>query len=272
VSAPVSLVVTDLDGTLWDRTTRIHPSTRDALDRLEQAGIPVLVATARRAATVRLLLSQNDLVLPAVLLDGALGRDLRTGETFHRRTFPTDDGVAILDAFATAGVEPCVNVVSPDDVDAVIGPNPSSDAEYLAFIGPWSRRGELADVVASGDVLSFTVYGVPLEVVEPVAGAVSAWGVATVAHDHQFGGHGISVRTFGIDKWQGVDAFCRDRGIDDGAVLAIGDGDNDLEMLDHAHVACAIAGGSPNALALADHVIGPPEVGGWAGILDLVGL
>src|SRR6266508_3390476 len=53
-------------------------------------------------------------------------------------------------------------------------------------------------------------------------------------------------------------------------VLSVGDGANDVELLGAASIACVVAGGSPDALSHADHIIDPPSSGGWAAILDLV--
>ena len=60
-----------------------------------------------------------------------------------------------------------------------------------------------------------------------------------------------------ISKWSGVLAYCAEQGIDPARVLAVGDGANDLELLDGAAVACAVATATPDVLARADHVIGP---------------
>ena len=52
-------------------------------------------------------------------------------------------------------------------------------------------------------------------------------------------------------------------------MLAIGDGPNDVELLTHAAVAVVPESAFPDALAVADHLVPPPD-GGWAKILDLV--
>ena len=41
----------------------------------------------------------------------------------------------------------------------------------------------------------------------------------------------MTVSPIGVHKWRGVRAFCAHHGIDDGAVLAVGDGLNDIELL-----------------------------------------
>ena len=64
-------------------------------------------------------------------------------------------------------------------------------------------------------------------------------------------------------------AFCAEQGIDPGRVLAVGDGANDLELLEGAAVACVVDTAAPAGLARADHLIGPPGTGGWAAVLEL---
>jgi len=62
--------------------------------------------------------------------------------------------------------------------------------------------------------------------------------------------------------------------LDPGGVLAVGDGENDLELLGAAAVSCAIEGSCEAVLAAAKHKVGRPEVGRpevgeWAEILEL---
>src|SRR3546814_8352467 len=47
-SPQVSLVVTDLDGTLWHHDDHIDPEVVAAIGKLEDLGVPLLVATGRR--------------------------------------------------------------------------------------------------------------------------------------------------------------------------------------------------------------------------------
>lgn len=71
-------------------------------------------------------------------------------------------------------------------------------------------------------------------------------------------------------KWDGIDAFCRAREIDSRRVLAMGDGPNDVEMLEHAAIALVPEDGHPLAIAQADRVIGRAADGGWADVVDLL--
>src|SRR5919201_6262657 len=110
----VQLVVTDLDGTLSDAAERIHPASVRAVRDLEAAGIPVLVATGRRLRMACAVLEAGGLSSgPAVVLDGAIGLDLRDGRVFHQVTFSAPAARRVLEAFAAAGLSPCVYVDRP---------------------------------------------------------------------------------------------------------------------------------------------------------------
>lgn len=85
-----------------------------------------------------------------------------------------------------------------------------------------------------------------------------------------YGDYGLIVNPPGVSKWSGIDAFCRLAGIAATEVLAVGDGDNDLEMLKQAGVAVAVRGGTERVMAMANHVVDPPSRGGWAALLDLI--
>jgi hydroxymethylpyrimidine pyrophosphatase-like HAD family hydrolase len=266
----VQLVVTDLDGTLSDARERIHPASVRAVRALEAGGVPVLVATGRRLRMACAVLEAGGLAGPAVVLDGALGLDLRDGRVFHQAAFPAAAARQVLDAFAAAGLSPCVYTDRPD-ADLVVDQHPSTHPGHLDRARPWVATDDLARVVQTEPVHAFAVVGRPAALLQPVLAAVGPAGSASIVPDLIYGGHTLQVRPPGISKWSGVLAFCAERGLDPGRVLAVGDGANDLELLEAAAVACVVATASPAVLARADHVLGPPADGGWAAVLDLVG-
>jgi hydroxymethylpyrimidine pyrophosphatase-like HAD family hydrolase len=266
----VQLVVTDLDGTLSDARERIHPASARAIRELVAGGVPVLVATGRRLRMAAAVLEAGGVVAPAVVLDGALGVDLPARRVFHRIAFPTEAARDVLTAFAAADLSPCVYVDRPG-VDLVVDGHPTTHPLHLARAFPWADRADLPAVVESEPVFAFTVVGHPdRHRLEPVLEAIGAAGSGSIVHDLVYGGCTLQVRPPGVSKWSGVLAFCADRGLDPTRVLAIGDGANDVELLEAAAIPCTVATAAPAALARARHVLDPPTTGGWAAVLDLV--
>lgn len=265
----IDLVVTDLDGTLWDAGERIHSRTLRALHELEARGVPLLVATGRRPRSAAEVLAREGLAPPAVLLDGAVGYQLASRERFHQAAFQRDAAAAVLAAFQACGVSPCL-YVDRADADVVVGELPGTRPEHLAAIGQWLAREDLDAVVADEDVLAIGVVGREPDLLQSVAARLDELADAAVVRDLYFGGATLIVRPRGISKWQGVVAWCEQAGLDSGNVLALGDAENDLELLTAARVSCVVSDGCDAALALADHVIEPAAAGGWSAVLDLV--
>jgi hydroxymethylpyrimidine pyrophosphatase-like HAD family hydrolase len=265
----ISLVVTDLDGTLWDGDERIHSRTLAAVAELQRRRTPLLVATGRRPRSAAEALGREGLAPPAVLLDGAVGHDLSAQSVFHRAPFDPEDAAAVLAAFEGSGLSPCLYVDRPD-ADVVVSATPSTRPEHLAHIGPWLARDDLWRTVQTDDVLAIGIVGHPRTRLDAVRRAIGGQAEAAVTRDFFFGEATLIARPRGISKWQGVQAFCELHGLDSSRVLALGDGENDIELLSQAAVACVVSDGCEQALALADHIIEPAATGGWCSVLDLV--
>ena len=268
----IDLVVTDLDGTLWYSSTDValHPRTTAAIEELRSRGVGLLVATGRRLASTRSALAQHDLRPPAVVLNGAMVVDLATDERIHRHAFEPDDAAAVLRHFLDAGVSPCL-YVEHDEVDVFVGDDPSTHPDHLRSFGEWARPDDLESVVRTQPVLAFGVISIPADQVADVYAKVGDIANAHLADERGYsGGVTLTVAPPDLSKWDGVVAFCAARGYDPTRVLAIGDGPNDLELLDGAAVAVVMEDGHPEALARADHLAGPADEGGWADLLDLL--
>ena len=266
----IDLVITDLDGTLWAYGSEgaPHAATLAAWAELERRGIPILVATGRRATTTREPLAALGFAPPAVVLNGALALELATGACFHRHAYDRDDAVRVLAAFRAAGVEPCVYIEDPD-FDVYIGARPSTSKGHLDALGARARRADLEEIVASVPVLSFGFFGEREEVVDAAVAELRLISDPRVSHG-DFGGHGVTVAPVGLSKWTGVLAYCERAGIDPDRVLAIGDGSNDRELLTNASIALVPVDAHEDALGAAHHVVPSPAVGGWEAVLDFV--
>jgi HAD superfamily hydrolase (TIGR01484 family) len=271
MSPSVSLVVTDLDGTLWHRHDEVHEDTMAALAKVAELGVPLLVATGRRVKTTREPLARVGVAPPAVVLNGALGVDLASGERFHRAAYPTGQAIEVLAAFTSVGLSPVVYVDHPR-YDVYLAPAPSTHPDHAAMLRPTAGVDDLERVVAEEVVLGFGLIGIPVEAGEAAVRAVG--GRAELHLDRSLDHPGMSALTVaprGQSKWDGVLAFCAARGLDATRVLALADGPNDVELLDHAMLRLVPGNAHRSALDRADHLIGPAVDGGWAEVVRFLG-
>lgn len=263
--------MTDLDGTLWHFDDHIDVTVLAAWTELERRGIPVFVATGRRVTSTRGPLEQFGLRPDAVVLNGALGLDLSTGERFHRAPFETADARLVLEALQAADLSPVVYIDHPE-LDAFVGAETSTHPGHLAGLGDGARVADLDQVVAEEAVLGFSMIGISFDDGERAEQKIA--GRAEVHLDRSIDYEGLATITVaprGQSKWDGVEAWCRARGVDPTRVLALADGANDLELLDGAAIGLVPEVAHPAALARATHVIPAAAEGGWAAVLDHVG-
>ncbi|MGV3759526.1 MAG: HAD family hydrolase [Actinomycetota bacterium] len=271
--AAVDLVVTDLDGTLWHTDDHVPGPVLSAWAELERRGVPILVATGRRLASTRGPLARVGLAPPAVVLNGALGVDLASGDRFHRAPFPSEEALAVHDAFASVGLSPVVYVDHPR-FDVFLGADPDTNPAHVEQLGDTAGRtddGDLRAVVATEAVLGFSMIGVAFSAAEAALGAVGRR--AEVHLDRSIdwpGTASLTVAPRDQSKWDGVLAYCGQHELDPTRVLALGDGPNDVELLTGAAVRLVPEVAHPDALDLATEVIPAAAEGGWAAVLDHV--
>ena len=263
-----TLVVTDLDGSFWDRNLQVHATALTAVDHLARNDIPLLIATGRRANSARVGLEACGLDLPAVLLNGALGIDFRFDHQFHARSFARAAAARVVNDLAAVDLYPVMyladgTVRGPSNVTTALRHRKQLLADYIV--------SDPAEVVADHDILGFSMIGLPQEELEPVLAAVPDE-VADVDlyRDSLFNAWSVHLQPTGISKWDGIKAYVAHADLEPERIVVIGDNTNDLEMLRHADVALGVAGGHEDALSIADHIIPHPEDGGWAEVLNHV--
>lgn len=270
----VDALITDLDGTFWGADMSVHPATLEAVAQADAAGLPFVVATGRRAQGALKGLTPVGLDdRPAILMNGALARDAVRGPSFLVESIVEDDALEVVRIFEEADLEPIV-YIDHAETDMVIGPNPSAGAEYLAHAPGVRTVGSIAEAVFDATTIGFGAFGYPLELLAPIGDAINGQGLATAIIGASLleGDHGLMIQGHAVDKQTGIEAWCERVSIDVNRVAAVGDANNDIDMLNAAAIAIVPSSAGPEIQALADVIIPPNDEGGWELIPEILGL
>lgn len=270
----VEAVVTDLDGTFWSTSMAVHSETHETVRLLDEAGIPLLVATGRRAQSAHAGLLREGLHdRPIVLMNGGLARDRADGDSFLRALIQPDDAACVFDAFVEHGLEPLIYLDDPH-ADLIVGDAPAASPFYVSSAPGVNKVEHLRDHMLGVDVIGFGAFGFSLDQLQPIASMIDegGWATAIIGESLLEGDHGLMIQGFGIDKQTGIEAWAKRNGIDATNIAALGDGANDLTMLRSARVAIVPDNASESVRAVADHVVPPNEDGGWSEVREILGL
>jgi len=260
------LLVIDLDGTLLNQSGDVSDRDLDSIHRARDAGLEVMVATGRAfvecAHTLRAIDHQGWLVAAG----GSQLVDSVTGETVDRRTVPRDvihevsrclidDGhrVLILKDSHRTGYE--YVTVGDGEMD------PASKWWFARIPARVRHLESLDQDEHPEDSLRAGAVGCSSRL-EPIAGTLRAllgercflqhWSAVTESAATGSSTHLLEVFTANVNKWTMISSHCQRHEMDSKRVAAIGDGLNDVEMLQNAGLGIAMANAGHEAKAAAD--------------------
>ncbi|MDA0270327.1 MAG: HAD family hydrolase [Chloroflexi bacterium] len=255
-------VVVDLDGTLLDPAGTLRPRSRAALTSLIDRGVPVTVATARPARSVRVPLGELFDAVSVVHMSGTgLARQgavqviaripagaVRAITGIAREMAP---GARIVAEFE--GHEFGASAMPPDD--------------YLLLYG--ATREMVLPLEASRDraVAKVAINGLRTPLAE-VASRIRAEVGATVEVIADRNGTFLNVVPAGVSKEAALHTLWHDQDAPWAGVLAFGDDLADLEMLRRAEHGVAMANATPEVIAAATYLTESNDRDGVAAVLE----
>ena len=135
-----TLYVTDLDGTLLDKTSRVSGITKRALDELYARGVMVSPATSRSWSALWAL-NGAQLGGPYVLLGGARIWDKQTQTMLREHIYAAKDADFILKTVKSAGLTPFLYAQDAEDVQRIYYERDADD-NALAYIAAQRAAGD----------------------------------------------------------------------------------------------------------------------------------
>lgn len=259
------LVVSDIDGTLLDSSSRLRATVFDAVARARRAGIYVTVATGRRYATTAPIVEQLGLLahdststagapangaarVPVILQTGALVVAADGNTVHYRNPLPHADARRAATVLIERGLQPIVYEDRVHEQRLITGP-PERDSraarQYLSGNPELVERRPYAALIPAHDPLELAVIGDR----EPLAAAIP---FLALAHCRTILSYSANLDSYFMEVFHesctkgNATAFLAHRlGVDLAQVVCIGDNWNDVEMLAMAGCGVAVANAAP---------------------------
>jgi len=234
----IRLIATDVDGTLLGPDHRVPPARAAAVERLQAAGIPVILATGKIWPSIQPVWEQLELAGPHVTCNGAAVITAQ-GELIACTPLDTDIAAALVEELQRRGV---AHAVYLDDGTLVT-------TEHVPALDIISEMGEPEPVIAGID--GRRVLKVLAVIGEDDEGDLRGFTNGR-ARTQRTGPRFLEWNAPGADKAAGLRVAVAHLGIDLAAVVAVGDAENDIPMLRAAGFGVAVAAASAVARDAAD--------------------
>ncbi len=270
----VQLLAIDIDGTLLDSKGRVPAANLDAIHRAAAGGVRIVVATGRSFHFALQALGELPDDLTLLAYNGAIART-RAGETLLRRLLPQEAAREVLAAtiewrHETACVfdRPLAGQLVYDRMDWT-GPNRAGFMRRNAAIIQAVDRLEDAvnedpvQVTFNGGVQTMRAITARLAA-HPVAPRLEV--VLTEYPQRDFSL--VDVCGAGTTKGSGLAAVAGLFGVEQSAVMAVGDNHNDRDMLEWAGIGVVMGNAEPELKHADFHETGSNDEAGLAQAIE----
>lgn len=245
------LIVLDLDGTLLTDTKTISPTTKMTLQKAKDKGHQVMIATGRPFRASQMYYEELGLTTPIVNFNGAyvhhprnpLWQDIHTPidmrvvhdvvESIHKYDYKNLIAEVLDDVYIHLEDDAMLqsfNMGSPrvllGDITKNLQQDPTSLLIYALENNIPAIRQHLQDVHA--ELIEHRSWGVPFPIVEIVRK--------------------------GLSKAVGIHHIAQEMGIPRERIIAFGDEDNDLEMIEYAGIGVAMSNGITDLKNIANEI------------------
>ncbi len=247
----IELVVADLDGTLLDTQHEITERAVQAIKALREQGIKFMLATGKTRGSALKIIEQLGLDTPGVFVqglvthnaDGSIQHQVTLDKAIARQaiTFAEDRGFTMV---AYSGTTTYVRVRNHDTAMIVEYGEPEPQV-----VGP------LQNLLSHMSINKLAI----IHRADPRRVKAVRWQL-----DMQFNGAATLVQPAVPEmvevlpkhgsKGAGLKALLKDMGVSPVNVLAIGDGENDIEMLQLSGIGVAVANADAHVRQAANHV------------------
>jgi HAD superfamily hydrolase (TIGR01484 family) len=258
---PPRLVATDLDGTIIRGDDTISPRTIAAFARAERAGARFVLVTGRPPRTMTGISAAFGHRGTAIVSNGALRYDMRTGEVTAVRLIQPEQLTAAVTALRAAVPGIGIAMEYPDGraLDRLFEP-------VMFDVGhPVPRYDDAALTARPAAKLLGRHAGYSCDDLLAIASPALS---GLVAVTHSSAGGLIEAAAIGVSKASTLALLAEADGIGAGEVIAFGDQPNDLALLTWAGTSYAVANAHPDVLAAATHVIASNDDDGVAQVLE----
>jgi Cof subfamily protein (haloacid dehalogenase superfamily) len=256
---PIKLIAIDMDGTLLNSRHELTPRTRQTIQACQDQGMPVILATGRgRTPAAAAVVEALKLTAPGIFLQG-LAIHEADGRLHWQRLFDPQIALPLVELAESENYA----LLGYAAARIVVGQRNRYTDRILDFGEPEPETvGSLRGVLTSIPFNKFVVFDEPAQIptirhkIERRLG--NAVQLVQPLHDS------IEVLPAGASKGAALAHLIGEMGITAAEVLALGDGENDVSMLQLAGIGVAMGNALPQAHAAADYITATNDEDGAA--------
>ncbi len=245
-------LVLDLDGTLTNDKKEITPATLATLERVQQSGVRLVLASGRPTYGIMPLAEQLEMkkhggyILP---FNGGKIIDVTNGDVIYASTLPRE----LVPSLTAIAKEGGATIISYRD-EYILTEEPDNRYVGHELFLTKMKPLKVDDFAVAVDFApdKCLIVGEPdkLLPLEEIINARYSDSISAFRSEPFF----LEVVPKGIDKALSLERLSQHTGVGSAEMIAVGDGYNDISMIQYAGLGVAMANAQPAVKQAADHI------------------
>jgi hypothetical protein len=258
----IRVVAVDVDGTLLDSSHHLRADVRGALGQLSASGVHIVLATARGPKALGGIVEKLSFSPLLVCFSGAWigqlnGKSLTLTNVLLDKRIAASAARFILASALVHHLEP--NVFTPETWRVRTTNDEILAESQIIESHPLITPDLLGENEEPSKIMLMTREGEPANVLRTIADSVQSLSTATFSKPNY-----LEIIASGVNKAKGLADLIKTLGLDLSQVAALGDGENDVEMLKETGLGIAMGNASEPVKLAADWLTGTNDEGGVA--------
>ncbi len=264
------LVVTDMDGTLLNSNNEVSEENKKALEKLRSMGVHVAIATGRMYTTAKIYAKHLGIVTPIICSNGAVVKNLGNDERIHGSPITKENCIKLIDMFKEHNTY--FHFYSED---TIFGEKLEGKMLYFSEWGKTLKeedRIKVKIVKDSREIIDSNeiIYKFGFQIDDPIklkdiSKHISARADVEI---HKSFWNMVDIMTKGVNKGKAVERLGKSLGVKQEEIIAIGDNQNDMSMLEYAGLGVAMGNAEEDVKAIADYITDTNDNNGVAKVIE----
>lgn len=252
------LIAIDLDGTLLDDKKNIPEENLNLMKELLDREYEIVIATGRRYWEAKALVKDIDRPLVILANNGNIVRDIKDGRIIIKKYLDLEDFKVLVKESKRRGLYPLLLVDDYENgIDVVVEIGNTNEFHNIYISRAQNRYKKVEDYLQMEDVnILSVVYAGDRKDMEGLYNYINEK-YPKIFRSHLMENIHIAEALLEImnplgDKWLSLLDYAKEKGIDKEEIIAIGDDNNDAEMIKNAGLGIAMKNGSQLVKSVAD--------------------
>lgn len=254
------LIAIDLDGTLLNDRKEISDYTKEILQKINSVGVEIVIATGRRYWAAKNFVKGLNIDLTILANNGNIVRKISDDSVLIAKYMDQKDFSILLEEGRKRNLSPILHVDDYErEVDMIIELE-RDDERYFSYMSKVESRYKKVDRLESyvdGKILAVVYFG-GIEDMENFRRYINT-NYPSKYNSHIITNLSISASLLEImnplgSKWISLKEYAHSKGIKPDEIIAIGDDNNDIEMIEKSGYGIAMLNSTINVKKVADEV------------------